>query len=59
MLIMETLWYIVVTLMLALYVVLDGFDFGVNADHGVAETVQFLLRFAFGRFHHQGARDRK
>src|SRR2546427_7355740 len=29
-LIMETLWYIVVTLMLALYVVLDGFDFGVG-----------------------------
>ena len=27
---METFWYVVVTLMLAVYVVLDGFDFGVG-----------------------------
>ena len=27
---METFWYIAVTLMLGLYVVLDGFDFGVG-----------------------------
>jgi len=27
---METLWFIIVTLMLAVYVILDGFDFGVG-----------------------------
>lgn len=27
---METLWFIVVTLMLAIFIVLDGFDFGVG-----------------------------
>mgnify|MGYP003578292280 CR=1 FL=1 len=27
---METLWFIVVTLMLAVFIVLDGFDFGVG-----------------------------
>lgn len=31
---METFWYVAVTLMLALYVVLDGFDFGVGIVYG-------------------------
>src|SRR5438552_5791788 len=38
---METFWYAVVTLMLALYVVLDGFDFGVGILYPfVARTEQ-------------------
>src|SRR5688500_13118640 len=32
---METVWYSVVTLMLAVYVVLDGYDFGVGMVYPV------------------------
>ncbi|MFZ1746795.1 MAG: cytochrome d ubiquinol oxidase subunit II [Nitrospirales bacterium] len=36
---METFWYVAVTLMLAIYVVLDGFDFGLGIVYGfVAKT---------------------
>jgi len=36
---METFWYVAVTLMLAVYVVLDGFDFGLGIVYGfVAKT---------------------
>src|SRR5438093_12701534 len=50
-LIMETLWYIVVTLMLALYVVLDGFDFGVGILYpvlGRSEADRDVMHAAIG-----------
>lgn len=37
--------------------VLDGFDFAVDADEGVAEAVEFGATFAFGGFDHEGAGD--
>ena len=33
---METLWFIFVALMIAMYVLLDGFDLGAGAIHLVA-----------------------
>jgi len=48
---METLWYIVVTLMLALYVVLDGFDFGVGILYpvlGRSEADRDVMHAAIG-----------
>src|SRR5437899_10097676 len=51
MLIMETFWYAVVTLMLALYVVLDGFDFGVGILYpflGRSEADRDVMHAAIG-----------
>src|SRR2546422_11636312 len=48
---METFWYAVVTLMLALYVVLDGFDFGVGILYpflGRSETDRDVMHAAIG-----------
>src|SRR2546428_1888561 len=50
-LIMETFWYAVVTLMLALYVVLDGFDFGVGILYpflGRSEAARDVMHAAIG-----------
>ena len=33
---METLWFVFVALMIAMYVLLDGFDLGAGAIHLVA-----------------------
>src|SRR5262245_15600616 len=43
---METLWYIVVTLMLGIYVVLDGFDFGVGIIYPVVAKTEMERRTA-------------
>ncbi|TLY29375.1 MAG: cytochrome d ubiquinol oxidase subunit II, partial [Nitrospirae bacterium] len=48
---METFWYAVVTLMLALYVVLDGFDFGVGILYpflGRSEADRDVMHAAIG-----------
>lgn len=48
---METFWYIAVTLMLALYVVLDGFDFGVGILYpflGRSEADRAVMHAAIG-----------
>src|SRR5438093_3913272 len=48
---METFWYAVVTLMLALYVVLDGFDFGVGILYpflGRSEADRDVIHAAIG-----------
>src|SRR5207245_11636522 len=48
---METFWYTVVTLMLALYVVLDGFDFGVGILYpflGRSEADRDVMHAAIG-----------
>ena len=37
---METFWYVAVTLMLAIYVVLDGFDFGLGIIYGIAAKTE-------------------
>src|SRR5947209_8346017 len=43
---METFWYVVVTLMLAVYVVLDGFDFGVGILYPFAARTEIERRTA-------------
>ena len=43
---METFWYVVVTLMLAVYVVLDGFDFGVGILYPFAARTELERRTA-------------
>src|SRR5438128_9622317 len=43
---METFWYVVVTLMLAVYVVLDGFDFGVGILSPFAARTEIERRTA-------------
>src|SRR5258708_22179420 len=47
---------VVVARQLALF---DGAYLLSNGDHGVAEPVEFGLRLAFGRLHHQGPGDGK
>ena len=49
--IMETFWYTAVTLMLAIYVVLDGFDFGVGILYpflGRSEADRHVMHAAIG-----------
>src|SRR5262249_28097874 len=36
---------------------LNGLDFGVDGNHGIAESVQLFFGFTLGRFDHHGARD--
>src|SRR2546428_11698300 len=43
---METFWYVVVTLMLAVYVVLDGFDFGVGILYPFAARTEIERKTA-------------
>ena len=43
---METFWYMVVTLMLGIYVVLDGFDFGVGIIYPVVAKTEMERRTA-------------
>ena len=43
---METFWYMVVTLMLGIYVVLDGFDFGVGIIYPVVAKTEMERRKA-------------
>ena len=48
---METFWYTAVTLMLAIYVVLDGFDFGVGTLYpflGRSEADRHVMHAAIG-----------
>jgi cytochrome d ubiquinol oxidase subunit II len=45
---METFWYIAVALMLAIYVVLDGFDFGVGIIYPFAAKTKTDRRSALG-----------
>lgn len=45
---METFWYIAVTLMLGIYVVLDGFDFGVGIVYPIVARTERERRTALG-----------
>lgn len=45
---METFWYMVVTLMLGIYVVLDGFDFGVGIVYPLVTRTERERRTALG-----------
>ena len=63
---METVWFVLVALMLAGYVVLDGFDLGAGALHLVAarteeerRTVLAVHRTGLGRQRSVAARGRR
>lgn len=45
---METFWFVAVTLMLGIYVVLDGFDFGVGVIYPIVTKTERERRVALG-----------